>query len=101
MPIKWSAVNEQRIAEVAADMVNGTFRTGESAKEYAREWGISVARAYKLTAEASKRVKAAITRPDDVTDLLCETLLRVRHEAFELARNPAHAAKSHASRIGT
>lgn len=60
------AVREARIILIMKMMRALTFEKGKTARELAVEWDMPESSARKLTAEASKRVRAEIADPEEV-----------------------------------
>lgn len=83
------AATEARVEHIAGLMRRLEFRTGETIKGLALEWGLSEQRMRELSAIASKRVRAELTDPDRVTVKVSTVLERVIDEAMAETRDPA------------
>lgn len=80
-----TALTEARLAHIVGLMLSLKFRTGSTARKLAKEWGLSEDWVHKLTAEASKRVRAQIN-PDAVVAEVFPELLRTFHSSARDAR---------------
>lgn len=95
---------EERVEFIAAMMRELTFVRGETHKVLAERWGLAPNSVRKLTAEASRRVKAEITDRDEVTVDVCGTLALIMREGRQGdhndVRNAIQAAKTWAEISG-
>ena len=76
------AESAARVDEIAARMRALTFVRGVTARELAAAWGLSTDHVERMTAEASRRVRAEKRTPDEVRDMLQAALERVISAAF-------------------
>jgi hypothetical protein len=97
-----AAVTEARIAHIAGMMRRLAWRTGESAPELAADWKLSRSAVEKLSAEASRRVRAELADPGEVTTIVTSALARVLHDALAAGdrRNAIRAAETWARIAG-
>lgn len=65
---------DTRIDDIADMMRSLSWRRGESNRELAKAWGVSVAAVNDYAAEASRRVRAEVTDKDEVTGTVATTL---------------------------
>lgn len=79
-------VVEARLAECCDLMRTARFRTGKTAKELAKKWGLGLDRTYEITAEASRIVAAELKDPERVTVKIGAALERIIDE--EMAKAP-------------
>jgi hypothetical protein len=97
-----AAITEARIARIAGMMRRLDWRTGESAPELAAEWKLSRSAVEKLSAEASRRVRAELADRREVTTVVTAALARVLHDAVAAGdrRNAIRAAETWARIAG-
>ena len=79
-----SALRDLRIDHIVELMRDFAFRRGKTAKELAKEWGLSLSYVHKLTAEASKRARAYV----DADTVAAEVVPGEGHLAVDHAVDP-------------
>lgn len=83
---------DARVERVAELMRSLDWRRGESNRELAKEWGVSVAAVNDYAAEASRRVRAEVTDVGEVTGTVA-TVLAGNLERASAAREFGDVAK--------
>lgn len=77
-----TGATEARIAYIADQMRRLEWRTGETGTELANAWGLSKSSLEKLSAAASKRVRAEVCDPEAVSISVGAALDRVMRDAL-------------------
>ena len=78
-----TAVTEGRIEHIANLMRRLEWHTGKSGRALAKKWDLSLSSLEKLSAVASKQVRAEIVDPEEVTITVAAALDRVMREALD------------------
>lgn len=78
-----TAITEARIAKIAAMMRNLEWRRGETGRTLEVEWNLSTSRIEHLAAEASRRVRAEVLDPDQVSETVACALDRIMRDAIK------------------
>ena len=76
-----NGLTELRLAHICEIMRAFKWRRGKTGPELAEEWGLSLVSVERLSAEASKRIKAEVTDKDYVTATVCGTLEKIMSDA--------------------
>lgn len=84
-----TASTEARVEHIADLMRSLEFRTGETTRELAAKWRITVQRVWELSSIASKRVRAELTDPDRIVVKVAAALEKVIDDALRETDEPA------------